>query len=112
MKRQLVCTAELCSIPFKVYINDLAGGSFDCSAKTMIIGAVGRSERYALGVLLHEAFECVSALKNMRFANPNTYLTHDCFVFHFDHDQFSKACDEVAIFVAKVWPIMRLLLTP
>ena len=102
LPKGIICSAPLCNIPFAIYATDF-GGSFDCETRIMYIPFAKDSWPYTLSVLLHEATECAYAVKDMRFANPSHYRSHDSFVFQFDHHKFSDATQCVADFVANVY---------
>ena len=103
MRRKRICTATLCSVPLDVYVCDGGSGYFDFGSRDMEIGLDGPWEK-AMSVLLHEAVEGAFAKMNMRYMAMGYWSSSDTCVFHFDHSEFSKAMQEVSVFMAQVVP--------
>jgi len=107
VKPKFICMSTLCSIPFYVYTSS-DGGSFDCGKRRMNIDIMGESWQYCLSILLHEATECAFALHQLRFQPSNVWMSADMYLFNFDHPQFGKAIQDVAIFVSFVYaPLLK-----
>lgn len=104
-KRQLIVQAPLVCIPFSAYDSEVSGGSFDCTPREMQINInIKHTWTYIHSILLHETFECVSALLGGRFSCSSYPEATDSYVFHFDHNLFSKICYEVSAFMTLVVP--------
>jgi len=111
-KRKPVATGVLCAHPVEVYLRDGGGGNYDQLDGQPCRIYVGCSNKefddHGLTILLHEAWEFVSATYGLRYDRwpARSFDSGDC-SFVMNHTEFSAVAMQVAQFLAVAMPVFE-----
>jgi len=110
MKKQIIGIYEIGYERVQVVFRAGLGGEFylcprDGKIPRIVIGADQDRWSEVVTVLLHEAMEMIILRVGGRYKPTNRIMSdHGCYLFCFDHDQFSDACARVGEFMASALP--------
>ena len=88
-------TITICGKPNRVLLDKKhSGGSFDENKAVICIGTASPAD--IPEILVHEIFEAVLCVRNMRYAIQRSEPENGDYRFVFNHDEFELACKDVA----------------
>lgn len=107
----LVGTFPLCNIQFDLYARGGDGGEFyfnpepENHARPRIkVGLAYNEWAGVLNVLIHEVFEAVFSIMNLRYMQDDQTGDHGNYLFVMNHSQFSSSGEHAAAFLAVAVP--------